>query len=136
MSNPVYDAKRTGLLLVDPYNDFLSDGGKVFPMIRDIAAEVRLFDNLRAAVGTARKTDIQVFYVAHRRWQPGDYDNWDHPNPTQRLLQQRHTFAAERGVVNGIPTLCRRKATSSFRNTGGRAALLTTISTSSSNSKA
>ena len=129
MSNPVYDAKRTGLLLVDPYNDFLSDGGKVFPMIRDIAAEVRLLDHLRAAVGAARAADIQVFYVPHRRWQPGDYDNWDHPNPTQRLLQQRHTFAAERGVVNGIPTLCRRKATSSSRSTGAKAVLQTPIST-------
>jgi nicotinamidase-related amidase len=93
MSSPAYDADRTGLLLVDPYNDFLSDGGKLFPMLRDIAAEVRLLDNLRAAVDTARKADIQVFYVPHRRWQPGDYDNWDHPNPTQRLVQQRHTFA-------------------------------------------
>ena len=94
MSNPVYDAQRTGLLLVDPYNDFLSDGGKLFPMLRDIAADVRLLDNLRVTVDTARKSDIQVFYVPHRRWQPGDYDNWDHPNPTQRLVQQRHTFAA------------------------------------------
>ncbi|MFL9857381.1 isochorismatase family cysteine hydrolase [Paraburkholderia madseniana] len=93
MSNPAYDAERTGLLLVDPYNDFLSDGGKLFPMLRDIAAEVRLLDNLRAAVDTARKADIQVLYVPHRRWQAGDYDNWDHPNPTQRLVQQRHTFA-------------------------------------------
>ena len=94
MSNPVYDAQRTGLLLVDPYNDFLSDGGKLFPMLRDIAADVRLLDNLRVTVDTARKADIQVFYVPHRRWQPGDYDNWDHPNPTQRLVQQRRTFAA------------------------------------------
>jgi nicotinamidase-related amidase len=93
MSNPVYDTQRTGLLLVDPYNDFLSDGGKLFPMLRDIAADVRLLDNLRATVDTARKADIQVFYVPHRRWQPGDYDNWDHPNPTQRLVQQRQTFA-------------------------------------------
>jgi nicotinamidase-related amidase len=93
MPNPVYDAQRTGLLLVDPYNDFLSDGGKLFPMLRDIAADVRLLDNLRAAVDTVRKADIQVVYVPHRRWQPGDYDNWDHPNPTQRLVQQRHTFA-------------------------------------------
>ena len=67
MSNPVYDAQRTGLLLVDPYNDFLSDGGKLFPMLRDIAADVRLLDNLRVTVDTARKTDIQVFYVPHRR---------------------------------------------------------------------
>jgi nicotinamidase-related amidase len=93
MPDLVYDAKRTALLLVDPYNDFLSDGGKLFPMLRDVAADVRLLDNLRATVDTVRKADIQVFYVPHRRWQPGDYDNWDHPNPTQRLVQQRHTFA-------------------------------------------
>ncbi|MEX3640162.1 isochorismatase family cysteine hydrolase [Paraburkholderia youngii] len=99
MSNPAYDADRTGLLLVDPYNDFLSDGGKLFPMLRDIAAEVRLLDNLRAAVNTARKAGVQVVYVPHRRWQPGDYDNWDHPNPTQRLVQKRQTFA--RGTWGG-----------------------------------
>ncbi|SKC90003.1 Nicotinamidase-related amidase [Burkholderia sp. YR290] len=93
MPNTVYRAERTGLLLVDPYNDFLSEGGKLFPMIKEIATNVRLLDNLRETVAAARKAGIQVFYVPHRRWQPGDYDNWDHPNPTQRLVQQRHTFA-------------------------------------------
>jgi nicotinamidase-related amidase len=93
MSNPVYVTERTGLLLVDPYNDFLSEGGKLFPMLRSVATDVRLLENLRATVGAVRKADIQVFYVPHRRWQSGDYDNWSHPNPTQKLVQQRHTFA-------------------------------------------
>jgi nicotinamidase-related amidase len=99
MANPVYRAERTGLLLVDPYNDFLSEGGKVFPMIKEVAAEVGLLDNLRATVAAARNANVQVFYVPHRRWQPGDYDNWDHPNPTQRAVQQRHTF--EKGTWGG-----------------------------------
>jgi nicotinamidase-related amidase len=99
MPSPVYRAERTGLLLVDPYNDFLSEGGKVFPMIKEIAAENGLLDNLRATVAAVRKANIQVFYVPHRRWEPGDYDNWDHPNPTQRLVQQRHTF--EKGTWGG-----------------------------------
>ncbi|SDC67958.1 Nicotinamidase-related amidase [Cupriavidus sp. YR651] len=99
MPNPVYRADRTGLLLVDPYNDFLSEGGKVFPMIQEIAAEVGLLDNLRATVAAVRNAGIQVFYVPHRRWEPGDYDNWDHPNPTQRLVQERHTF--EKGTWGG-----------------------------------
>jgi len=30
MSDFHYDASRTGLLLVDPYNDFLSEGGKLW----------------------------------------------------------------------------------------------------------
>lgn len=92
MTHPVYRAERTGLLLVDPYNDFLSHGGKLFPLLKEVADEVHLLDNLRATVTAARAADVQVFYVPHRRWQPGDYDNWDHPNPTQRLVQQRHTF--------------------------------------------
>ena len=93
MTHPVYRAERTGLLLVDPYNDFLSHGGKLFALLKEVADEVHLLDNLRATVAAARAADVQVFYVPHRRWQPGDYDNWDHPNPTQRLVQQRHTFA-------------------------------------------
>ena len=93
MSDPVYRAERCGLLLVDPYNDFLSEGGKVFPMIEAVAKDVGLLDNMRAVVAAVRNANIQVFYVPHRRWHPGDYDNWDHPNPTQVLVQERHTFA-------------------------------------------
>ncbi|RKR36234.1 isochorismatase family cysteine hydrolase [Paraburkholderia sp. BL17N1] len=99
MGNPTYRAERTGLLLVDPYNDFLSEGGKVFPMIKEIATENRLLDNLRATVASVRKAGIQVFYVPHRRWEPGDYENWDHPNPTQDAIKQRHTF--EKGTWGG-----------------------------------
>ncbi|MFZ6647975.1 isochorismatase family cysteine hydrolase [Undibacterium sp. TJN25] len=94
MTTPHYLAERTGLLLVDPYNDFLSHGGKLFPLLEKVATEVKLLDNLRAAVGAARKAGIQVFIVPHRRWQPGDYKDWHHPNPTQRLIMERHTFAA------------------------------------------
>ena len=93
MSDPVYRAEHTGLLLVDPYNDFLSHGGKIFPMIEAVANDVRLLDNLRATVGAARKAGIQVFYVPHRRWQPGDYEDWDHPNPTQLIVDIFSYFA-------------------------------------------
>ena len=84
---------RTGLLLVDPYNDFLSEGGKLWPMLKEVAAEVGLLGNLRTIVNAARKAGIQIFIVPHRRWEPGDYENWDHPNPTQRAVQKRQTFA-------------------------------------------
>lgn len=88
-----YPLDRTGLLLVDPYNDFLSDGGKLWPMLKEVATEVGLLGNLRAVVDAARAARIQVFIVPHRRWEPGDYENWDHPNPTQRSIKKRQTFA-------------------------------------------
>jgi nicotinamidase-related amidase len=84
MSDFHYDASRTGLLLVDPYNDFLSDGGKLWPMVKGIADEVGLLDNLRSILAAARAAGVQVFFVPHRRWEPGDYEDWDHPNSTQR----------------------------------------------------
>ena len=62
-----YPLERTGLLFVDPYNDFLSEGGKVWPMLKDIAAEVGLLGNLRAIVDAARKAEVQLFIVPHRR---------------------------------------------------------------------
>jgi len=93
MAGTNYAVDRTGLLLVDPYNDFLSEGGKLWPMLKEVAAEVGLLGNLRTIVNAARKAGIQIFIVPHRRWEPGDYENWDHPNPTQRAVQKRQTFA-------------------------------------------
>jgi nicotinamidase-related amidase len=88
-----YNSRRTGLLLVDPYNDFLSDGGKLWPMLKEVADEVGLLDNLRAVLAAVRQAGVQVFFVPHRRWEPGDYESWDHPNPSQIWVQERQTFA-------------------------------------------
>ncbi|MEX3945644.1 isochorismatase family cysteine hydrolase [Paraburkholderia sp. BR10937] len=88
-----YSAKSTALLLVDPYNDFLSKDGKVWPFIKDIADEVRLLDNLRAIHKAVRDAGIQIVIVPHRRWQPGDYQCWCHPSPSQRKIMQGHHFA-------------------------------------------
>jgi nicotinamidase-related amidase len=93
MSSPLYRSALTGLLLVDPYNDFLSEGGKLFPMLQEVATKVHLLDHLRAVVASARNAGIQILYVPHRRWQPGDYENWDHPNRSQLSVQKRQTFA-------------------------------------------
>ncbi|HEY3145575.1 MAG TPA: isochorismatase family cysteine hydrolase [Dongiaceae bacterium] len=93
MADVSYPLERTGVLLVDPYNDFLSEGGKLWPMLKEIATEVGLLGNLRAIVSAAREIRIQIFIVPHRRWEPGDYEDWDHPNPTQRAVQKRQTFA-------------------------------------------
>ena len=49
-----YDARKTALLFIDPYNDFLSEGGKVWPAIQAVAEEVHLLDNLRAIQSAAR----------------------------------------------------------------------------------
>ncbi|WAS94548.1 isochorismatase family cysteine hydrolase [Nannocystis punicea] len=88
-----YPAARTALLFVDPYNDFLSEGGKVWPRLKGVAEKVGLLDNLRAVVATARAAGIRVFIVPHRRWEPGDLESWQHPNPYQKNAARTQVFA-------------------------------------------
>jgi hypothetical protein len=45
----IYRAETTALLLVDPYNDFLSEGGKVWPWVKAIAMGARSAGNPHAA---------------------------------------------------------------------------------------
>ncbi|SOF02361.1 Nicotinamidase-related amidase [Streptomyces sp. OV198] len=96
---PIYDPRRTAVLLVDPFNDFLSEGGKIWPRLAPVAEEVGLLEHLRAVVGSAREAGVRVVFVPHRRWEEGDYEGWDHPNPTQLSIMERHSFA--RGTWGG-----------------------------------
>ena len=41
MSAPVFEKDLTGLLVVDPYNDFISEGGILWPLIKEIAEAVQ-----------------------------------------------------------------------------------------------
>jgi nicotinamidase-related amidase len=75
----------------DP-NDFLSEGGKLWPPVQGVAREVGLLDNLRTITAGVRN-GIQIFIVPHHRWEPGDYQTWDHPNPRQLQSAERQVFA-------------------------------------------
>lgn len=87
-----YDADRTGLLLVDPYNDSLSEGGKLWAKAKAVAEAIDLLTHLGALVEAARHTGVVVFYVPHRRWHEGNYDGWRHPGPCQILTDREAIF--------------------------------------------
>jgi nicotinamidase-related amidase len=84
---------RTALLFVDPYSDFLSEGGKLWPLVEGVATAVGLLDHLPTVTAAIRKAGIQVFIVPHHRWELGDYEGWDHPNPNQLASAKRQSFA-------------------------------------------
>jgi protein-S-isoprenylcysteine O-methyltransferase Ste14 len=100
MVNISYARERTALLFVDPYNDFLSDGGKLWPLVEGVAKQVGLHKNLRSITAAIRKAGIQIFFVPHRRWEPGDYESWDHPNPDQVASGKIH--AGTKGWDKGV----------------------------------
>jgi len=93
MADHNYTKDRTALLFIDPYNDFLSEGGKLWPMVAGVAQEVGLLENLRRVTTAVREAGIQIFIVPHRRWEPGDYQAWDHATPYQVASGEMQTFA-------------------------------------------
>jgi len=94
MATTTYTADRTALLIVDPYNDFMSEGGKLYEATRKTAEAVGFYDNMRKLIPATRAARIQVIIVPHHRWREGDYVGWKHMNPTQVRANQSQGFAA------------------------------------------
>lgn len=88
-----YPANRTAVLLVDPYNDFLSEGGKLWPRVSELAGRVDLLANLRQVISAARAIPLPILYVPHHRAEPDDLARWDHPTPYQLGGSQAQVFA-------------------------------------------
>jgi nicotinamidase-related amidase len=79
-----YASDRTALLIVDPYNDFMSEGGKLYDAIKQTADASDMFENLRKLIPAARDAGIQVFIIPHHRPRPGDFKGWQHMTPFQQ----------------------------------------------------
>jgi nicotinamidase-related amidase len=94
MATTTYTADRTALLIGDPYNDFMSEGGKFYEATRETAEAVGFYDNMRKLIPATRAARIQVIIVSHHRWREGDYVGWKHMNPTQIRANQSRGFAA------------------------------------------
>lgn len=84
---------QSGVLLVDPYNDFLSPGGKLYPLFKEVAESAELLAHMREIVSAARQAAIPIFFVPHHRWVPGDYTTWKYPTPYQLASGKRESFA-------------------------------------------
>ncbi|MFE7713103.1 hypothetical protein ACFU6I_46985 [Streptomyces sp. NPDC057486] len=54
MNDPGYAGGTTALLVADPCNDFLSEGGKLRPRTKGVAEQVGLLDHMRQVLAAAR----------------------------------------------------------------------------------
>ncbi len=92
MPQLTYEKEITGLVLIDPYNDFISEGGKVWDRIRSVAEKDQCVRHMLQIPEAARKSDIRVFYAMHRRYRQGDYEAL----VLHRFCQHRSGFAAQK----------------------------------------
>jgi len=92
MPDVTYEIDITGLVVIDPYNDFISEGGKVWDRLKGVAEANGCIPNMAAILEAARSADIRVFYALHHRYRPGDFDTWKYVAPIQRAAWMRKTF--------------------------------------------
>jgi len=92
MKDLSYDPTITGLLVVDPYNDFISEGGKIWPRIKAVAEANNCVPHMAEILKAARDAKLRVFFAMHHRYRAGDYESWKYIAPIQRLAWERRSF--------------------------------------------
>ena len=78
--------------MVDPYNDFISEGGKLWPRIKAVAEANNCVPNMLQVLDVARKAKLQIFFAMHHRYRPGDYETWDYIAPIQKAAWMQKAF--------------------------------------------
>ena len=99
MSTLTYDKEATALLVVDPYNDFISEGGKIWPRIKAVAEAHNCVSHMQEVLDAARRAQLRVFFAMHHRYRVGDYETWPYIAPIQRAAWRNKSF--EHGTWGG-----------------------------------
>jgi ureidoacrylate peracid hydrolase len=92
MTNLKFDKGNTALLVIDPYNDFISEGGKRWDSIKPVAEANDCVPNMLQVLKGVRLAEFRVAYAMHHRYRPGDYETWQYIAPIQKAAWSRKTF--------------------------------------------
>ena len=92
MEKLAYDKDITALLVIDPYNDFISEGGKLWDRLKGVAEANQCVPHMMQVLNAARNARLRIFYALHHRYRPGDYETWKYIAPVQKAAWSRKTF--------------------------------------------
>jgi len=99
MENLKIEKESAALLVIDPYNDFISEGGKLWDRLKAVAEANHCVPHMLQVLNAARKAGLRVFYALHHRYRPGDFETWKYIAPIQKAAWSRKTF--EHGTWGG-----------------------------------
>ncbi len=95
----IYDPRRTALLVVDPYNDFLSSKGKTWILVKSTLVPSHAIEHIGSLLETARRVGMTVAYAPHERYRPGCHADRRFLHPVN--IQQRSSKIFEDGAFGG-----------------------------------
>jgi hypothetical protein len=71
--NVAVEKLGTARVLIDPYNNFISERGKVGARLKGVAEANDCVPNMLRVLNAACSAGLPVFYALHRHYQAGDY---------------------------------------------------------------
>jgi len=92
MADVTFERAITALLVIDPYNDFISEGGKIWDRISAVAQANGCVPHMLQVLNAARNAGLRVFYALHHRYRPGDYETWKYIAPIQKAAWTSKAF--------------------------------------------
>jgi nicotinamidase-related amidase len=95
-----YPEQKTALIVVDPFNDFLSEKGKLWNATHETVEESGMIGNIRKLLEAARQKNIIVIYAPHHHTTKADYLNWkflapSHAGSKNTMLFEKGSWGAE-----------------------------------------
>lgn len=86
-----FDPSRTAVLIIDPQNDFLSEGGVVWDLVGDGVKSTKVVEHLVELRRAAKEAEVPVFYCPHY-YSDNEFATWKHLNPIDQMMFDRKMF--------------------------------------------
>ncbi len=87
------DRARTAVLITDPQNDFMSEQGAAWGLVKDNVLRLNTRENIAALIKTAKAEQMPVFVSPHYYYEP-DAD-WRARGPIQKTLHDIGMFKVD-----------------------------------------
>ena len=81
----------TAILIIDPQNDFLSEGGAVWDLVGSEVQKYNVVEKLQMLKQAAKEANIPVFYSPHY-YTEEEYKKWKHLNFVDKVMFERKMF--------------------------------------------
>ncbi|GAB5482625.1 MAG: cysteine hydrolase [Parasphingorhabdus sp.] len=92
MTEDMIKRDKTALAVIDPYNDFLSFGGKSWLLNRATLRALDTNKHLEQLLDAARSVDMTICFAPHARYRTGAFDGRRYLNPSIYLARFFRTF--------------------------------------------
>jgi nicotinamidase-related amidase len=92
MASKTYPIGKTAIVIVDPYNDFMSHWGKLWPLLRKVSLKYNVRENLKKIVTAGRENGVLIAYAPHLHYVPGQFSERKYLHPSHVGIKTARVF--------------------------------------------